>query len=210
MTEEITSNSPQVGELTEVQQTDDTNSKPPSRWDGVPETIVNSLCDPPVLPHEIEDLFFALFDSYRNHFFPENILEFDLVYTVTVCKWEVNRYRSMAIAATSNQRQAGLELLFARTHKAAHLEGAEQAVKIDAAKMAKACFADSDYCEDAYCNLESMGYFPNSAAFLLSLPTLKEIERLLASAEKRYAAAVKSLDRNKLIGKGNPTTPKKP
>jgi len=36
-----------------------------------------------------------------------------------------------------------------------------------------------------------MGYIPEGQAFLLSLPALATIERLAASAEKRYAACMK-------------------
>jgi hypothetical protein len=46
-------------------------------------------------------------------------------------------------------------------------------------------------------DFESMGYIPDGQAFLLSLPALATIERLGASAEKRYAAAIKELEKRR-------------
>ena len=42
-----------------------------------------------------------------------------------------------------------------------------------------------------------MGYIPDGQAFLLSLPALATIERLAASAEKRYAASIKELEKRR-------------
>jgi hypothetical protein len=56
------------------------------------------------------------------------------------------------------------------------------------------CFLDSDYREEAYIDFENCGYIPDGQPFLLSLPALATIERLLASAEKRYAATMKELE----------------
>jgi multidrug efflux pump subunit AcrA (membrane-fusion protein) len=49
----------------------------------------------------------------------------------------------------------------------------------------------------AYLGFESMGYIPDGEAFLLSLPALATIERLAASAEKRYAASIKELEKRR-------------
>jgi hypothetical protein len=42
-----------------------------------------------------------------------------------------------------------------------------------------------------------MGFIPDGQAFLLSLPALAAIERLGASAEKRYAASIKELEKRR-------------
>jgi hypothetical protein len=128
---------------------------------------------------------------------PENIVEYHLVYNATVCKWETVRYRFMATAVTSNQQQAGLKSLFMQTHGAASTPGAEKVVTMDAAENARRCFTDREYCEDAYYDLELMGYVPDGQAFLLWLPALATIERLAASAEKRYAASIKELEKRR-------------
>jgi hypothetical protein len=103
----------------------------------------------------------------------------------------------MATALTSNQQQAGLKSLFIQTHGAASIPGADKAIiGMDAAKNARRCFTDPDYREDAYADLELMGFIPDGQA-LLSLPDLAIIERLAASAEKRYAASIKELEKRR-------------
>jgi hypothetical protein len=160
-------------------------------WDTIPDTIKELLAVPPLLPHENEKAFLDLFESLRSYAEPENIVDYHLVFNATVCKWETVRYRFMATAVTSNQQQAGLKSLFMQTHGSASMPGAEKVVTMDAAEKARRCFTDPEYCEEAYTDLELMGYIPDGQAFLLSLPALATIERLAASAEKRYAASIK-------------------
>ena len=166
-------------------------------WDTIPKTIKELLAVPPLLPHENEKAFLDLFESFRAYAEPEDIVDYHLVYTATISKWETSRYRFMAAAVTSNQQQAGLKSLFMQTHGAALIPGSEKVVTMDAAENAKRCFTDPEYCEDAYYKLELMGYVPDGQAFLLSLPALATIERLGASAEKRYAASIKELEKRR-------------
>jgi len=195
MTEEIIAGGPEIGEASG--QTEDNKAKPkgPSRWDGIPQTMQDLLYDPPVLPHENEEGFVALFESFRDYAKPENIIDFHLVYTATVCKWEIKRYRFMAVAVTTNQQQAGLTSLFEQTSKAGLGKIAQHLVGVEARKNAMKCFLDSDYREEAYLDFENCGYIPDGQPFLLSLPALATIERLLASAEKRYAVTMKELEK---------------
>jgi hypothetical protein len=165
--------------------------------DNIPETIKQLLSDPPLLPHENADRFLELFESFRSYAEPENIVDYHLVFNATVCKWETVRYRFMATAVTSNQQQAGLKSLFMQTHGSASMPGTEKVVTMDAAEKARRCFTDPQYCEEAYTDLELMGYIPDGQAFLLSLPALATIERLAASAEKRYAASIKELEKRR-------------
>ena len=166
-------------------------------WDTIPETIRELLSSPPLLDHENEEQFLKLFESFRAYAEPENIVDYHLVFTATVCKWEIARYRFMATAVTANQQLAGLKSLFMQTHDSAAIPIAERSVIIDATKNAKRCFTDPEYREDAYSDLELMGYIPDGQAFLLSLPALATIERLGASAEKRYAASIKELEKRR-------------
>jgi hypothetical protein len=195
MTEEITAGGPEIGET--FGQTEDTKAKTevPSRYDGIPKTIEDLLSEPPLLPHESEEPFLALFESFMAYAKPENIIEYHLVYTATVCKWEIRRYRFMAVAVTTNQQQAGLTSLFEQTSKAGLGKVAQHLVSVEAAKNAMKCFTDSDYREEAYLDFENCGYIPDGQPFLLSLPALATIERLLASAEKRYAVTMKELEK---------------
>jgi hypothetical protein len=195
MTEEITVGGPEIGETSGQTEDNKANIKAPSCWDGIPETIQDLLYSPPVLPHENEEHFLALFESFRDYAKPENIIDFHLVYIATVCKWEIKRYLFMAVAVTTNQQQAGLASLFEQTSKAALGKYEQHLVSVNARKNAVKCFIDSEYREEAYCDLELAGFVPDGQAFLLSLPALATIERLLASAEKRYAATMKELEK---------------
>ena len=165
--------------------------------DTIPETIRDLLSSPPLLDHENEEEFLRLFESFRAYAEPEDIVDYHLVFNATVCKWETVRYRFMATAATSNQQQAGLESLFRVTNAVASIPGVEAAVKIDAAKNTWRCLTDPVFREKSYCQFESLGYTPDGQAFLLSLPALAAIERLAASAEKRYAASIKELEKRR-------------
>ena len=195
MTEEITAGGSEIGETSGQTEDNKANTKVRSGWDGIPKTIEDLLSDPPVLPHENEESFFALFESFENYAKPENIIDYHLVYTATVCKWETKRYRFMAVAVTANQEQAGLASLFEQTTKAGLGKVAQYLVGVGAAESAMKCFLDSGYREEAYNDFETCGYVPDGQAFLLSLPALATIERLLASAEKRYAVTMKELEK---------------
>jgi hypothetical protein len=204
MAEDVAVASPAIGDATV--NTEDTKAKS-TGWDGIPETIRNLLYNPPVLPHENEDSFFALFDSFVSYASPENIIEFHLVYTATVCKWEADRYRFMTVAVTSNYQQAGLASLFQQTDQLAFGTIGELSASINARKNAMRCFTDSDYREETYIDFENRGYIPDGQAFLLALPALATIERLLASAEKRYVAAMKELEKRRASRAAKPVSP---
>jgi hypothetical protein len=68
---------------------------------------------------------------------------------------------------------------------------------MEAARSATRVLTDPGYREEAYLDFESMGFIPDGQAFLLSLPALATIERLGASAEKRYAASIKELEKRR-------------
>jgi hypothetical protein len=172
-------------------------SGPADVWDTIPETIRDLLSNPPLLDHEDEEQFLKLFESFRAYSEPEDVVDYHLVFNAAVCKWETVRYRFMATAVTANQQHAGLKSLFMQTHDRASIPIAKGTVSNDATKNAKRCLTDSEYREEAYLDFESMGFVPDGQAFLLSLPALATIERLAASAEKRYAASIKELEKRR-------------
>jgi hypothetical protein len=194
MTDEITIDSPAIDETSGQTEDNKAKNEGPS-WDGIPETIRELLYSPPVLRHENENRFVALFESFRDYAKPENIIDYHLVYTATVCRWETDRYRFMAVAVTANQQQAGLASLFEQASEPGRGKISQHLVSVNARNNARKCFTDSDYREDAYLDFETRGYIPDGQAFLLSLPALATIERLLASTEKRYAATMKELEK---------------
>ena len=172
-----------------------TSTKP--GMDTMPESIKELLSHPPLLDHENESDFLEMFEGYREYAKPENIIDYDLVWTLAVSKWEIKRYRFMTTAATSNQQFPAMKTLLMQIHPSAShpLKYSKAAVEIDADRDARKCFADEVYKEEMYCKLEMMTFIPDGQAFLMSLPALATIERLLASAEKRYAAALKELEK---------------
>jgi hypothetical protein len=196
-TENAMNDAPQVDETVKELDVGKVELGAQTGVDAIPETIRDLLSAPPLLDHENEDRFLDLFESFRIYAEPENIVDYHLVYTATVSKWETARYRFMATAVTSNHQHAGLKSLFMQTHDDASIPIAERRVAGDAAKNAKRCLTDSDYREEAYLDFESMGYIPDGQAFLLSLPALATIERLAASAEKRYAASIKEIEKRR-------------
>jgi hypothetical protein len=101
----------------------------------------------------------------------------------------------MAVAVTTNQQQAALASLFEQTREAGFGKVAQHLVGVEARKKVMKCFTDSDYREEAYCDLEARGYVPDGQAFLLSLPALAAIERLRSSSEKRYAVTMKEIEK---------------
>lgn len=195
MTEEIISAGIKISEG--PGQTEDTRTKAEvlSRWDSIPKTIQDLLSTPPVLPHENEESFFALFESFLDYAKPETIIDYHLVYTATVSNWESDRYRFMVVAVTTNQQQAGLASLFEQTSEAGFGKVGQHLVSVEARRNAMKCFTDSDYREEAYCDFETHGYIPDGQAFLLSLLALAAIDRLLASSEKRYTTTMKEIER---------------
>jgi hypothetical protein len=195
--ENAMNDAPQIDETTEKTGFDKVEVSSESSWVTIPETIRELLSSPPLLDHENEEQFLKLFESFRAYAEPENIVDYHLVFNATVCKWEIARYRFMATAVTANQQLAGLKSLFMRTHGSAAIPIAERSVIIDATKNAKRCFTDAEYREEAYLDFESMGYIPDGQAFLLSLPALATIERLAASAEKRYAVSIKEIEKRR-------------
>jgi hypothetical protein len=199
MTAEIIADGPVIGETSP--QLEDTKAKAEvlPRWDRIPKTIQDILSDPPVLPHEAEEPFFELFESFVDYAKPETIIDYHLVYTATVSNWESHRYRSMAVAVTTNQQQAGLASLFEQTNETAFGKFGKHAASTEARKNAMKCFTDDAYREETYCDFESRGYVPDGQAFLLSLPALATIERLLAASEKRYNAAMKEIEKRMAI-----------
>ena len=125
---------------------------------------------------------------------PQDIIDYDLVWNVTVSRSEMDRYRFMAQAVTENNQQAALKGLYLETNPVPS-KLLEPAAVLAADIHAKRCFSDSDYRETTYNKLEHLGYIPDGRAFLLSLPALATIERLLVSAEKRFLANIKELER---------------
>jgi hypothetical protein len=152
MTDQIAIDSPAIGETSGQTESTKTENKD-SSWHGIPETIRHRLSCAPVLPHESEGYFLELFESFRNYAKPEDIIDYHLVYMATACKWEADRYRSMAVAVTSNQQQAGLASLFEQTNEIGLGEIGHLIARTTARQNAMRCFTDDAYREESYFKL---------------------------------------------------------
>jgi hypothetical protein len=169
MTDEMTVDSPAIDEKSaQTKNTKDKNEVP--RRACLPQTIQTLLYSPPVLPHESEDQFLALFESFRNYAKPENIIDYHLVYTATACKWEADRYRFMAVAVTTNRQQAGLATLFEQTSEMGLGKISQHLVSATARNNSMKCFTDADYREETYFGFEKRGYIPDGQAFFVVTP----------------------------------------
>ena len=79
---EITPGIPNAHETTEGIDTSDVNRH--TGWGSIPGTIRQLLSVPPLLPHESEEQFFELLESFRAYAEPENVIDYHLVFNATV------------------------------------------------------------------------------------------------------------------------------
>jgi hypothetical protein len=204
MAEELIADAPAVGEtFVQAGDTKAEDTEAETRdwpwWDTLPKTIRELVEAAPLLPHEFQDLFFELFESFLDYAEPETIIEYNLVYTATVSNWESQRYREMAAAVTTNQHQAGLASLFEQADETGFGRIGKILAGTEARKKAIKCSTNEAYREQTYSDFARRGYIPEGQAFLLSLPALSTIERLLTGSEKRYNAAMKEIEKRMAI-----------
>ncbi len=166
--------------------------------DYTPTAITDLLEAPPLLPHESEDQFVALFESFEQAANPKTVQEYWLVWYITNLTWEVMRYSRMKIAVMLNHQRGAVESLFRKTHDTAALKNAGDFRAIEADANAKKFFADPAYRESASQKFVAAGFSPDGVeaeAFVRSLTALATIERLIVSAQKRLTQFLKELEK---------------
>jgi hypothetical protein len=198
-TDETIVDTPVIGEISLQAEDTPVETAILSYWSTIPQTIQDLLEDPPVLPHESKMPFFELFGSFLEYAKPETIVDYYLVYTATVSNWESHRYRSMAVAVTTNQHQAGFASLFEEADATAFGKLGKIWASTEARKKAIKCSTNDAYREQTYRDFEARGYIPEGQTFLLSLPALATIEHLLNASEKRYSAAMKDIEKRMAV-----------
>jgi hypothetical protein len=105
----------------------------------------------------------------------------------------------MAAVVTANQQQAGLASCFEQTDEMGFGNRGKNLASIEARKKAIECLTDEGHREEVTSDFELRGFIPYGEAFLLSLPDLATIERLLSGSEKRYNGAIKEIEKRMAV-----------
>ena len=162
----------------------------------IPAVILRLLSRPPLLQTESVPEFLELFDSFASAISPQNVLDYHLVFDITVLTFEVIRYRRLRIAIIKGTEHVVVEGLFRRTHDAAALAAASKAVAIEASQKARKYMSDPAYRKTAAKSFEVAGFGQDAVeaeSFSRALPEISSIERLIVSAQRRLNAFLKEL-----------------
>jgi hypothetical protein len=140
-----------------------------------------------LLPGECKDDFLLTFDTLEDHFKTKNLPEYVVVMDCTILVWEVLRYRRVKIGVIRNHQRNAAESLFRKSYEGHPPKDA-----------ARRYFSDPIFREESRDAFEAAGFSRDAVeveAFSRSLPALAEIERQIASAQKRIATFMKDLER---------------
>ena len=179
---------------------DDPKTSEEGYYDETPVLIERMLNDPPLLPGESKAEFIRLYDEFSFPLIPESPHEHWLVWHLTVLTWEVMRYLRMKIAHTLNQRRAAVSALIRK----AFLSSAMRKLRMPGSDIddnIDRYFSDPDYPPLIHKGLEAAGYTAQAIEaemFSCALPALSQLERLIASAEKRLTLFFR--ENNKILG----------
>jgi hypothetical protein len=161
-----------------------------------PEVIQSLLDSPPILPTEYIDDFLDIFESFDDAISPQNVLDYHLLFDITVLTFEVIRYRRLRIAILKHTELIVVEGFFRKTHDNAALEGASKFVAIEASQKARKYRSDPAFRKTADKSFEDAGFghdVVEAEAFSRALPEISSIERLIVSAQRRLNDFLKQL-----------------
>ena len=161
-----------------------------------PDVIQRLLDMPPILPTEYIDDFLDIFESFDDAISPQNVLDYLLLFDITVLTFEVIRYRRLRIAILKHTELIVVEGFFRRTHDAAALAGVSKVVAIEASQKARKYRSDPAYRKTADKSFEAAGFGHDTVeaeAFSRALSEISTIERLIVSAQRRLNAFLKEL-----------------
>src|SRR5258708_23860093 len=161
-----------------------------------PDVIQRLLDMPPILPTEYIDDFLDIFESFEDAISPQNVLDYLLLFDITVLTFEVIRYRRLRIAILKHTELIVVEGFFRRTHDAAALAGVSKVVAIEASQKARKYRSDPAFRKTADKSFEDAGFGHDTVeaeAFSRALSEISTIERLIVSAQRRLNAFLKEL-----------------
>src|SRR3954466_923202 len=162
-----------------------------------PSALVALQKYPPLLPNESKALFDSVHDDFADGLAAETVPQHWLVWNLTVLTWEVMRYRRMKVAYVLNQRRAAVSGLIRETFLAPAMLAIREAGS-DIDDNIERYFTDPDYPPLVAQALVKSGYdidVVEAEMFSRSLNGLSQIEKLIASAEKRLMLFFREMDK---------------
>jgi hypothetical protein len=167
--------------------------------DRTPWFIQKMIDDPPVLPGESAEAFVGVFQSFElsEGEPPTTDAEYLLVYQATMVTWELLRLERTKVKVLKYQGRFAAEVVYRKSYESLTGEADSKGVAGAARKWGERYFADPEYRKAFAAKLEAAGYGADAVeaeAFRRSLPSIAQIERLIASSEKRLLNILKRLD----------------
>ena len=164
------------------------------------DVLQRHLDTPQLLPHENAKEFIQLFDSLAEYGIPQTSRDHLGVHQATVLTWDILRYQQMKIGVLRSHQRPALESLLRKikVRTASKMGISEVVAQSEARELAAPWFKDPDSRPAMMRVIENAGYPPDALeveAFQLALPALANIERLIASAQKRLNVFLDDLER---------------
>jgi hypothetical protein len=163
----------------------------------IPAAIERMLENPPLLPNESKTEFNRVYDDFLDPLLPETVPEHWLVWNSAILTWESMRYRRMKMAYMLNQRRLAVGELI----RESFLSPAMRALRKPGSGVddsTERFFSDPEYQRLATKALEDAGYTADAIeaeVFARSLKGLLQIEKLIASAEKRLMLFFREMEK---------------
>jgi hypothetical protein len=191
------SNSDPIAEtVTAETATADTRDDGPGMID-IPCAIEALLKNPPLLPNESREDFDGVYDDFLDPLKPETVPQHWLVWYAAILTWEVMRYLRMKVSYVVNQRRAAVGSLIRKAFQSPSMRAVREAGS-DIDDNIERYISDPAYPPVVAQALAAAGYSLDAAeseAFARSLLGLSQIEKLIASAEKRLMLFFREMDK---------------
>ncbi|MGY4258899.1 hypothetical protein ACVI1L_005967 [Bradyrhizobium sp. USDA 4516] len=172
--------------------------------EGVPLFVRAWLKNPPLLPGESRLELIEIFRSYEQTRAgkAETEAEYWMVCRATTLTAEIMRYERMKVTIMRLQERPAVETMLQKTHPGAAVADAAAGVRAKCHLDADKYYADPKHKEKSSKDFESAGFGPHAVegeAFILSLPSLATLEKMIASKEKRLQNIAKELEARYLM-----------
>lgn len=188
---------------TETQTAETAETSTAENWDDgpgmidIPRMIEHLLEDPPLLPNESKKDFDGVYDNFLDPLMPETVPQHWLVWNSAILTWDIMRYRRMKVSFVANQRRAAVSALIRRAFPSASMRGVRNPGS-DIDDNIERYFSDPAYPPLLARALAESGYSVDAVEaemFARSLAALGQIEKLIASAEKRLMMFFREMEK---------------
>lgn len=162
----------------------------------VPEDILRVLGEPPILPFESEEDFNALFVAMILYFNPKGLLEFMLVWEITVHQWIISSLASMHKSAMMVALPAAaMQLMKPQLADGFDIHPIIEGDVAPTLRMAAAGSAEHQEFFDRLMKKAGVSrQMLQVAAYSKSLDTISAIDDAIAKRERRRDQAIRILD----------------